>query len=181
MVLRDFVNGNLVSASHGYCLSLSQFFFNIFTVIDCVTSCEDSLNFLEPSRFLILVQEFCNYKLNGSLAILVTLLWLIFLNQVAGFTSQNPWIILNVWIMSARSRLKWKQIQLIQFLLIWIEIESRSTLLYTTITVQCTMYSPGLVGDRKWDKRKNLFAPRFQIYLENIVCVFNDDGNEETP
>ena len=90
MVLRDFVNGNLVSANHGYCLSLSQFFFNIFTVIDCVTSCEDSLNFLELSRFLILVQEFCNYKLNGSLAILVTLLWLIFLNQVAGFTSQNP-------------------------------------------------------------------------------------------
>ena len=55
--------------------------------------------------FLILVLEFCITKFKGSLAILVTLLWLIFLNHVAGLTSLNPWIILNVWIMSARSRL----------------------------------------------------------------------------
>ena len=29
-------------------------------------------------------------------------------------------------------------------------------------------------------KRKTLFAPRFQTYLENVVRVFNDDGDEKT-
>jgi len=85
----------------------------IFTVVDCLTSCGIEFHFLGTltscgiefhflgtlkleKLFLKLVPEFCISKFKGWLAILVTLSWLNFLNHVAGLTSQNPWIILNV-------------------------------------------------------------------------------------